>query len=282
MRKLGVHTSIAGGLPASVERARALGCSTFQIFSHNPRGWALAPRALEEVSEFRRLSAAFKIAPVVIHTSYLINLASADLALRGKSVKMVVEELNIADSIGAQYVVLHTGSASWDDPAEARRRAAASLAEVAAAGGWRAGLLLENTAGERGDITSKFGELADIIRRVPPGLIRGVCLDTCHAFAAGYDLASRQGLAALAADIRKHMGKRTLKLIHLNDSKGPLSSGIDRHEHIGEGRIGIEGFRMFLCHPFFSGLPLILETPKKTEEDDPRNLQVVRRLIADR
>ncbi len=282
MRKLGVHTSIAGGLPASVERARALGCSTFQIFSHNPRGWVLAPRSPAEISEFRRLTAAFKIAPVVIHTSYLINLAAADLALRGKSVKMVVEELNIADSIGAQYVVLHTGSASWDDPAVARRRAAASLAEVAAAGGWRAGLLLENTAGERGDITSKFGEMADIIGRVPAGLIRGICLDTCHAFAAGYDISSQEGIAALAADIRKHMGKRRLKLIHLNDSKGPLSSGLDRHEHIGEGRIGIEGFRRFLCHPFFSGLPVILETPKKAEEDDPRNLKMVRRLIMER
>ena len=192
---------------------------------------------------------------------------------------MVVEELNIADSIGAQYVVLHTGSASGEDPAEARKRAATSLAEVAAAARWRTCLLLENTAGERGDITSKIGDIADIVERVPAGLIAGICLDTCHAFAAGYDIASQEGIVVLADDIRKHIGKRGLKLVHLNDSKGPLSSGLDRHEHIGNGRIGIEGFRRFLGHPFFSGLPLILETPKKKDEDDPRNLQVVRELL---
>jgi deoxyribonuclease-4 len=187
--------------------------------------------------------------------------------------------MNIADSIGAQYVVLHTGSASRDDPAEARKRAAAGLAEVTSAGKWRAGLLLENTAGERGDITSKIGEMADIIGRVPAGLIAGICLDTCHAFAAGYDIASREGIAVLADEIRKHIGKRGLRLIHLNDSKGPLSSGLDRHEHIGSGRIGMEGFRKFLGDPLFSNVPLVLETPKKTDEDDPRNLQIVRELL---
>ncbi|MGE5300663.1 MAG: deoxyribonuclease IV [Acidobacteriota bacterium] len=279
MQRIGVHTSIAGGLPASVERARALGCSAFQIFSHNPRGWALAPRSPEEIAAFRRLTAAFNLKPVVIHTSYLINLASADPVLRRKSTEMIVEEMNIADSIGAQYVVLHTGSASGEDPAEARKRAATSLADVAAEARWQAGLLLENTAGERGDITSKIGEIADIIGRVPAELIAGLCLDTCHAFAAGYDIASQEGIAALAEDIRKHIGRHGLKLVHLNDSKGPLSSGLDRHEHIGNGRIGIEGFRRFLGHPFFSGLPLILETPKKIDEDDPRNLQVVRELL---
>ncbi len=276
---MGVHTSIAGGLPLSVERARALGCSTFQIFSHNPRGWAIVRRDPAEIAEFRRLAAESGISPVVIHTSYLINLASSDPALRRKSRDMVVDELNIADSIGAEYVVLHTGSASGDDPAAARLRAASSLAEVAGAGEWLAGLLLENTAGERGDITSKIEEMADIIGLVPAGLIKGICLDTCHAFAAGYDIASGKGMAALAGAIRKSTGKHSLKLIHLNDSKGPLSSGLDRHEHIGEGRIGIEGFRRFLCHPFFSGIPLILETPKKTADDDPRNLQVVRELL---
>jgi deoxyribonuclease-4 len=278
VRKIGVHTSIAGGLPASVERARALGCSTFQIFSHNPRGWALAPRAEEEIAAFRRLITESDINPVVIHTSYLINLASADPVLRRRSTGMVIEEMNIADSIGAHYVVLHTGSASGDDPAEARKRAAAGLAEVAGTARWTAGLLLENTAGERGDITSRIREMADIIGHVPAGLIAGICLDTCHAFAAGYDISSQGGITVLAEEIGKYIGKSGLKLIHLNDSKGALSSGLDRHEHIGTGRIGIEGFRRFLCDPFFSRPPLILETPKKTEEDDPRNLQVVREL----
>jgi deoxyribonuclease-4 len=279
MRRLGVHTSIAGGLHLSLERAKDLGCNTLQIFSHNPRGWALTSRGPDEAAAFRRLAAEYEISPVVIHTSYLINLASANPDLLRKSIDMVVEELNIADSIGAEFVVLHTGSASADDPNTARKRASGCLREIGERGGWGARLLLENTAGERGDITSKIAELADILKSVQPGLIAGICLDTCHAFAAGYDISSLEGIGALAADIRSYLGERALKLIHLNDSKGRFSSGVDRHEHIGKGMIGIDGFSRFLSAPLFSDIPLILETPKKTDEDDPRNLQVVRDLL---
>jgi deoxyribonuclease-4 len=281
VRKIGVHTSIAGGLPASVARARALDCSAIQIFSHNPRGWALAPRPQTEIDEFRGLISKYEISPVVVHTSYLINLASADPVLVRKSAEMMVDEMDIADSIGANYVVLHTGSASGDEPAEARKRAAAALSEVASISRWRADLLLENTAGERGDITSNIGEMADIINRVPAGLIAGICVDTCHAFAAGYDISSGEGINILAEEIGRYLGREGLKLIHLNDSKGGLSSGLDRHEHIGAGRIGIEGFRRLLGDPFFSGLPLILETPKKSEDDDSMNLLTVKKLLRD-
>ena len=231
------------------------------------------------MAAFKKMVRDFDLSPVVIHTSYLINLASGDATLRRKSVDMVAEEMRIADSIGAGYVVLHTGSASNDEPAAARKRAAAALAGVSGEGQWRAGLLLENTAGERGDITSKIGEMADIMERVPPGLIAGICLDTCHAFAAGYDVSSPEGITGLGEEIRGRLGEESLRLIHLNDSKGDLSSGLDRHEHIGEGKIGIEGFRRFLEYPFFSGVPLILETPKKIDDDDPRNLRIVRDLL---
>jgi deoxyribonuclease-4 len=150
------------------------------------------------------------------------------------------------------------------------------LKQIAGKGKWKAGLLLENTAGERGDITSHVNELAEIIEQIAPGLIAGICLDTCHAFSAGYDISTEEGVHELAAEISRYCGRNMLKLVHLNDSKKPMGAGIDRHEHIGEGAIGEKGFRRFVNHPFFAGIPLVLETPKLSEEDDPRNLRTAR------
>lgn len=280
LRRLGVHTSIAGGIDKSIGRARELGCNTLQFFSHNPRGWAIKDRDSGECAEFRRLRAEFGIAPAFIHTSYLINLAAGDKGLLKKSVAMVTEELHIADALGAEYVVLHTGSASADSPDHARKRAIEGLTEVAGAGRWKAGLLLENTAGERGDTTSRIAEIAEIIREVPPGLIAGICLDTCHAFVAGYDLRSRDGIDSLAAEIDHYVGRESLRLVHLNDTKGEVGSRLDRHEHIGEGKLGLEAIRSIVNHPFFRQVPLILETPKKTDEDDLRNLARVKSLFS--
>lgn len=279
MRKLGVHTSIAGGIHKSLERATALGCTTMQIFSHNPRGWALTDRSPDEIALFKECREKSAVSPIYIHASYLINLASGDNSLRKKSIDLVVEEMNIADSIGAEYVVLHTGSSSGDVAKIARERAVSCLVEVSARGKWDAGLLLENTAGERGDITSKIIELADIVNRVPNSLIAGVCLDSCHAFASGYDVASSEGIAFLAQEIRRFIGKEKLKLLHLNDSKGDLGSCIDRHEHIGKGKIGVKGIENIINFPDFSSVPLILETPKKDDKDDEKNLTTVRNLF---
>ncbi len=202
MRGLGVHTSIAGGLHLSLERARELGCDTVQIFSHNPRGWALPARGEDEIALFKSLAERYAIAPVFVHTSYLINIASANSELLKKSMNMLIEELNIADSIGAGFVVAHTGSAAGDDPRIARKRVSALLREVSKRGSWRSGLLLENTAGERGDIGCSIKEISEILQDVSAGLIAGVCLDTCHAFAAGYNLISVEGIDSLAGDIR--------------------------------------------------------------------------------
>jgi deoxyribonuclease-4 len=281
MRRVGVHTSIAGGIEKSLERASRLGCDTIQIFSHNPRGWQMKQKDPKEVETFLRMRQLSGIGPVFVHTSYLINLASRDSILMKKSVRMVVEEMNIADLIGAEYLVLHSGSAAGDDPREARKRAAAALSEVSEAGRWRAGILIENTAGERGDITSRITEICALMEQVRGKLISGVCIDTCHAYAAGYDIASVEGVAALSEKLEKYIGWQLIRLIHLNDSKGGLSSGLDRHEHIGRGKIGMNGFSNFLRHPCFADIPLILETPKKTEDDDPTNLRTVRSLIED-
>jgi deoxyribonuclease-4 len=279
MRRIGVHTSIAGGIGKSLERAAQLGCNTLQIFSHSPRVWHVRERSPEEWASFRRLRQQTGIGPVIIHASYLINLASRDRPLFEKSVAMLTEEMNIADLLGAEYLVLHTGSAAGDDPREARKRAAAALSQVSKNGEWRAGILLENTAGERGDITSGIADISTIMERVDRRLVAGVCIDTCHAYAAGHDIASAEGLASFSEELEKYFDCRLIRLIHLNDSRGELGSGLDRHEHIGKGRIGIKGFSNFLRHQCFAGIPLILETPKKSETDDPANLTIVNNII---
>ncbi len=275
-----MHTSIAGGLHQSLERARGLGCNTIQIFSHNPRGWQIKDRNPHEYEAFRKLRQECDISPVFIHSSYLINLASREADLRRKSVNMVAAEMDIADAMGAEYVVLHTGSASGEHPAAAREKAISCLREVSANGQWRSGILLENTAGERGDITSRIEEIGEILKAVPAGLISGVCIDTCHAFSAGYDMRTALAADFIAGEIEKHIGNNRVKLLHVNDSKGNLGSGVDRHEHIGRGNIGLGGLRNILIHPAFLDVPLILETPKKEDTDDKRNLSTIRRLIS--
>ncbi len=278
IRRIGVHTSIAGGLPLSLERARSLRCNTLQIFSHNPRRWALKPISKEEASMFKSLRLKLNITPLYIHASYLINIAARDRDLQKNSIALLVTEMDRADILGAEYVVLHPGSASGVDKRSARKQAIGALREVASMGYWRAGLLIENTAGEKGDISSKMTNLSDIMSDVKESLIAGVCIDTCHAFAAGYDIGTEEGIQNISVEIEKYIGLDHVKLFHLNDSKELLGSGIDRHEHIGLGKIGTQGFRLFLHYVPFMSIPLILETPKKSETDDPQNLKRVRRL----
>lgn len=279
MRRIGVHTSIAGGLPQSLLRARELGCSTVQIFSHNPRGWRIKERNGDEYEAFKRLRKKHDISPVFVHSSYLINLASPRADLRRKSVDMVAAEMDIADSLDADYVILHTGSASGEDPVAARERAISCLAEVSARGWWRSGILLENTAGKRGDIASGIEAMGEILEAVPGDLVSGVCIDTCHAFSAGYDMRTAGAADSMVQELRDFIGINRVKLIHVNDSREDLGSGVDRHEHIGRGRIGMEGIGNVLMQTLLVKVPLILETPKREDSDDRRNLSTVRELI---
>jgi deoxyribonuclease-4 len=280
MRRIGVHTSIAGGLHYSLERAKALGCNTLQIFSHNPRRWAVESISKEDALMFKSLRSYLYIFPLYIHTSYLINVASKDRDVRSKSVDLLVIEMDRADVLGAEYVILHPGSASGDDEEVSRKRTIDALNEVSLRGRWKSGLLIENTAGERGDISSQVIHLSDIISTAEESLIAGVCIDTCHAFAAGYDIRSDKGIQRISEEIEKYIGLDKVKLIHLNDSKGDVGSGIDRHEHIGFGKIGAKGLRQFINHLPFKSIPLILETPKKQETDDYRNIKKVRQMTA--
>jgi deoxyribonuclease-4 len=251
-----------------------------QIFSHNPRQWAVSNITAEVAELFKKLRTEFDIAPVFVHTSYLINLAAPDSVILKKSVELLKRELDLADTLGAEYVVVHTGSDSQGIATESRLRAVNAIKKIS--GAWKTRLLLENTAGEKGDITSQIGDLAEIIRLADMELIAGITFDTCHAFAAGYDLRTDKDISALAAEIDKLLGLKKIKLIHLNDAKKGLASHVDRHWHIGEGEIGIEGLRKFINHKAFRGIPLVLETPKKNEEDDPRNLAIARNILTHR
>lgn len=277
--RLGVHISISGGVHLSLERAKELGCNTMQIFSHNPRQWAVSKISSEIAASFRKSRKSHDIHPIFAHSSYLINLAADDAVVRGKSIQLMKKELDLADALGVEYVVVHTGSFSAGPADEGRRRAAAALSRIADEGQWKCGLLLENTAGERGDVTSRIADLAEIINAAKNPLIAGITLDTCHAFSAGYDIRNVIGLSRLVSEIRKHLGLSMVKLVHLNDAKEGLNSGVDRHWHIGEGEIGLEGLRELINHQAFTNVPLVLETPKKSEDDDPKNIRIVRSLL---
>ncbi|MEJ2696347.1 MAG: deoxyribonuclease IV [Candidatus Sulfobium sp.] len=263
----------------SLERARELGCDTMQIFSHSPRGWKVKERDRGECDVFRRLRGAYDISPVFIHSSYLINPASRDGHLRKKSMEMITAELHMADAMGADYVILHTGSASGEDPSAARKNVISCLAGISAEGNWKSGILLENTAGEKGDIASRVEEIGEILEAVPEGLISGVCIDTCHAFSAGYDMRTGPAASFMAKELERYIGLDRVKLLHVNDSRASLGSGIDRHEHIGRGKIGLDGLRNILNESALADVPLILETPKKEKDDDKRNLDIVRKLV---
>ncbi len=277
MRRIGVHTSIAGGIPLSLKRARALGCTTMQIFVHNPRGWRTRRIEEREIGEFRKLAKAFDIRPIFIHSSYLINLASPSRDIRKKSIELLSYEMRMADLLGVDYLVLHPGKSAGQEMKIAIRHASEGLSMAYKMAEANTGLLLENTAGQRGDISSTIHLMAEIIDGTPERLVSGVCLDSCHAYQAGYDITTDEGLDGLKNEIRNYLFPLNVRLIHLNDSKRGFNLGIDRHQHIGRGKIGVNGFKKFLS--CFRGIPLILETPIEHKGDDRRNLQRVRRIL---
>jgi deoxyribonuclease-4 len=277
--RLGVHTSIAGGISKSIERAAALNCNTMQIFSHNPRQWKKSAIPDAEVERFKTLRKQHDINPVFIHVSYLVNLASPSKTLLRKSIDFLSYELATADILGVEYVVLHTGSAAGEDQKSARSRAVEAILKTVESGKYKSCLVLEKTAGERGDITSSITALAEIIDKCSSERIAGICIDTCHAFSSGYDIAESEGANKLVSEIDEYIGLDRLRLIHLNDSKRPLGSGVDRHEHIGAGHIGINGFKTFFSDRRILNVPMVLETPKKSDDDDKANLRKVYRLL---
>jgi len=278
MRRLGVHTSIAGGIDLSILRAKELGCNTLQIFSHNPRTWKKPEFSEEVVNRFREYRRLYDMNPLYIHTSYLINIASTNKQIRELSLKMLIWELDTADMLGADYLILHPGSSSGDN-LKGKRLAIDTLKKLRDMKSWNVKLLLENTAGERGDISATIEDLWELAESCW-GLSGGLCIDTCHAFQAGYDIRKDKDIEKFVDNIIKVSGSDAIKLIHLNDSKKDFNSKVDRHEHIGMGKIGLTGFKSLLNHSALREIPIILETPKRSERDDLINLRKVKRLIS--
>lgn len=277
--RIGFHVSIAGGFALAAERAHELGCTTMQIFSRNPRGWSVKPIDPEDAVGFKRLRERYEIDPVLVHTNYLINLASPRPDLFERSIEHFVIDLERTEKLGADFLVTHLGSASDKGAEWMIERVASALNAAMRLHPPKAVILLENTAGEAGDVGYTLEQVSEVIALLNDSERIGICYDTCHGFAAGYDIRKKKDVEALAENIESTVGLTRLKAIHLNDCLRDYNSRVDRHWHIGEGKIGIDGFRYFLNCKSFKDLPMIMETPKETEEDDPRNMRTVRRLV---
>ena len=292
MPLLGAHMSVAGGLPLAVERAVAHGCDAFQIFAKNANQWRgrIVPSA--EIREFRSKVKKAGLGPVVSHASHLINLATTVDALRRQSIEAMADEIDRAEALGLLGVVLHPGSYTHGNEAEGLALIAEALAHLLAERPrGRTMVLLEQTAGQGTSLGYTFGQLASILANANDHQRLAVCLDTCHLLAAGYDVRSPEGYTETFKQFGRLIGFERLKVFHFNDSKKPLGSRVDRHEHIGKGFLGLEPFRRIVNDPRFRKLPMLLETPKtegrppgRVEVDplDARNLKTLRGLIEKR
>lgn len=290
MPLLGAHLSIAGGFYRAVESAAELKMDTVQVFTNSPSQWSVGPdpasvpRPLAEsdVARFRESLERLRITRPVAHSSYLINLGSSQSEIWARSVRALKVELQRAEQLGISGVVLHPGAATGGSDEQAMENIVRGLDEThAALPGIQARVLLENTAGQGSCLGWRFEHLAELIQRVTAPDRLGVCFDTCHAFAAGYPLAARRDFLATFREFDQIVGIDRLAAMHLNDSKRELGSRVDRHEHIGRGKIGSEAFKHILHDKRFRNLPMYLETPKGEHEDEPWdaiNLRLLREL----
>jgi deoxyribonuclease IV len=292
MPLLGAHLSIAGGFYRAVEAAAELGMDTVQVFTNSPSQWSVgpdpanAPRPLAEAdtTRFRDSLARLRIAQPIAHSSYLINLGSSQPSIWERSLRALKVELERAEQLGIRGVVLHPGAAAGGSDEQAMENIVRGLDELhAALPEIRARVLLENTAGQGSCLGWRFEQLAELIGRVSAPDRLGVCFDTCHAFAAGYPLATRRDFLATFREFDRLVGIERLEAMHLNDSKRELGSRVDRHEHIGRGKIGSDAFSHILRDKRFRDLPMYLETPKGEHEGeawDAINLRLLRELAA--
>jgi deoxyribonuclease-4 len=278
MVRVGVHVSIAGSIAQSVVRAKKAGCDTFQIFSRNPRGWACRALSEEDVSAFRQALDKTDIRPVVDHMPYLSNLATPKEDLYEKSVETLITEIERCSVLGIPYLVTHLGHHLGDGIVQGRARVIAAVNRALDTSEGEGILLLENTAGEKNGVGSTLEDIRAVLDGIERSEKVGVCFDTCHAFAAGYDLRTENAVGEVTDRFNDLIGLDRLKVVHLNDTKGDLGSGLDRHEHIGLGNIGSDGFFHILHNEVFRGRPLICETPVDERRDDAGNIAAVREL----
>ena len=273
--RIGAHMSVAGGVSRAVERAVLHGCEALQIFSKNASQWKGRPLEPSEIRAFRLRVEAAGIAPVVAHASYLINLATTFPLLRQQSIAAFIDELDRADALGLLGVVIHPGTCTAGSEADALRLIAEGIrAAFKARPRRKTMVLLEHTAGQGRTVGHRFEHLATILEHLDGSRRVGLCLDTCHLLASGYDVVSDDGYRDTFAALDRIVGLDRVKVFHGNDSKKPCGSRVDRHEHIGEGCLGLEPFRRLLHDPRFADLPMLIETEKTSRSARPHAIDV--------
>lgn len=276
---LGVHISGAGKIYQTLDIAHKLKCRTMQIFARNPQQWRTGVLDPQDIEEFKFRRRKFKIDPVFIHISYLINLASPNPRLYQGSIRAYIEDMQDAQKLKADYIVTHMGSHKETTEEAGIKRLIVALNKILGeTKGSSVGILLENTSGSGSWLGYKFEHQKKIIAGIKEKSRVGLCLDTAHAYLAGYDLAFKEGLEKMLDEIDTLVGLKLIKLIHLNDAYGELASHYDRHDHIGKGKIGLAGMRRIITHPRLKNIPMVLETPKDDEKSDSLNLALVRKL----
>ncbi len=266
---IGAHVSPAGGLPKAIERGMERGCEAIQIFNQSPRMWRPTAYKDEDIEAFREAMAASPIGAVLIHAVYLLNCASDDADIRAKSLASLTHSLRVGQAIGAAGVVLHPGSAKTGDVGEAIARAGETIAQ-ALADSEDCELHLENTAGAGGTLGRSFQELSGLLEAAGGDGRLGVCLDSCHLLASGYDIRTAAGMSSVQRECTRALGRGRVRSLHLNDSQTPLGSNRDRHANVGAGELGEEGCMAFLSAPGLQRLPCVLETPGENREGPSR------------
>jgi deoxyribonuclease-4 len=278
--RIGCHVSASGGLDRAIDRAVEMGAETIQIFGSSPRSWLYRPVPPEQTAAFREKARRAGIAPVFLHGVYLINLGTPDPEHLRKGIASLVNDMRLAAEIGASGVIFHPGShggagyeAIFDQTVSALQR----VLEQSPEGPW---LVLENTAGMGQHIGARFEEIGRIMRAVGSPRLR-FCLDTQHGFAAGYNVAQREGLEATIGELEREIGLSNLVAVHANDTKTLLGSGVDRHENIGQGHIGIQGFEVIMAHPALRDIPFLLEVPGfEGTGPDKQNVDILKQIRA--
>jgi deoxyribonuclease-4 len=275
---LGAHMSITQGFAKAVTDGQSIGCTAIQIFTHSNRQWHMKPLEQDAIDRFKKAQIPSTIKSVMVHASYLINIGSSNHELRAKSVKALIEELHRCEQLGIPLLVLHPGSAGDESEEKCMALIAQGLDEVIMANPGHSMVLLENSAGQGSVVGYTFEQLATIRKLSHHKARIGFCFDTCHAFAAGYDLSNKITYKETWNHFDKVLGLEHLKAIHVNDSKKALGSRVDRHDDIGQGLMGIESFSLLINDPRFSNIPKILETPSNSILDYKRNLDLLKSL----
>jgi deoxyribonuclease-4 len=281
-RRVGIHTSIAGGVQNAAERAYRLGCNTLQIFSSSPRQWKPYVLPQPECDEFKRLRKEYDLKPLVIHTNYLVNLASSTPGFLKQSIESFRGEIERAMQLEADYLVLHPGSFRGADREQGLRQSAAATAAAAHQLDLaKAGLtvLIENSAGAEFSLGGSFEQVAELIYYLRGCVPVAACMDTCHTHVAGYDIVSDAGMRKALAQLDETVGLKNVRVWHCNDAKAARGSKLDRHQHVGRGSVGAEAFRRLLNDPSLKHAAFIAETPVDEPGDDKRNVEALKALV---